>query len=886
MSASSRLTVHHSGEPKEPTPNSERPQADAIAVRLMEEMRAEDCFAPHGELDDAPLAAVSDIYEEYRLRRQPGAPIDSEKVLQLVEEMKAAWRQGQRPEDFLARHPQLCSDARYAVQLIYEEICLRQEFGLEVVSAEIAKRFPQWEAQLRFLLDCHGLLQPIKAGPIFPDVGETWTDFQLLCELGRGTFGRVFLARQHSLGDRPIVLKMMAGHEGEHLSLARLQHTHIMPLFAVQDDPARHLRALCMPYFGGTSFRHILDALADKPVGQRTGQDILDALDKLQAASPVALPIKGPARQLLARASYVQAVCWIGACLAEALQYAHDRGLVHLDVKPQNVLLASDGQPMLLDFNLAREPLRPGTGALDSFGGTPEYMSPEQEFALAQMRAGLPISTTVDARSDLYSLGLVLHEALGGPLSFEAAPPYLPVCNPRVSLGLADLIHKCLAHEACDRYPDTAALASDLRRHLADLPLHGVGNRSLRERWGKWRQRQPHALAQAGLLITLLTGALVAGMYAWGHVSHQVREAEMALADGQAQFQSHACIAVAEGLPANRSLLQELGGQLHLVQRAQAAHKLHILAERIRFLFGTDPLPGGQVSKLEAQCRKVWDTRELMMERAGCELEPATETQIKVDLLDLAVLWADVRVRTATGYQLEEARRDALRLLEEAESLFGPNLVLARESQAHAQALGRPALAQSAAVPPQTAWEHYSLGRFLMHSGTPAPAIAEFERAVDLQPQDFWPNFYQGVCAYRLGRYDDAVTAFRVCLALAPDSAECLYNRASAQAALGRTERALHDYSRALQIDPTLSAAALNRGVLHHQGTRYNEALDDFQRALDNGADSATVHYNMALAHLARKDRRAALNTLRRVFENDRQHKEARELYDRLIRKR
>jgi len=70
------------------------------------------------------------------------------------------------------------------------------------------------------------------------------------------------------------------------------------------------------------------------------------------------------------------------------------------------------------------------------------------------------------------------------------------------------------------------------------------------------------------------------------------------------------------------------------------------------------------------------------------------------------------------AYRLEEARRDALRLLEEAESLFGPNLVLARESQAHAQALGGrlwPSLPQCAA----DAWEHYSLGRFLMHSGSP-----------------------------------------------------------------------------------------------------------------------------------------------------------------------
>jgi len=144
-------------------------------------------------------------------------------------------------------------------------------------------------------------------------------------------------------------------------------------------------------------------------------------------------------------------------------------------------------QPMLSTLTWRGNPPARHGGARLVRGDPGVYVS-KQEFALAQMRAGLPISTTVDARSDLYSLGLVLHEALGGPLSFEAATAYLPVCNARVSLGLADLIHKCLAHEACERYPDTAALASDLRRHLADLPLHGVGNRSLRERWGKWRR--------------------------------------------------------------------------------------------------------------------------------------------------------------------------------------------------------------------------------------------------------------------------------------------------------------------------------------------------------------------------------------------------------------
>jgi tetratricopeptide (TPR) repeat protein len=303
------------------------------------------------------------------------------------------------------------------------------------------------------------------------------------------------------------------------------------------------------------------------------------------------------------------------------------------------------------------------------------------------------------------------------------------------------------------------------------------------------------------------------------------------------------------------------------------------------FFFGTDPLPLEQLPTLEAQCQRVWDTRELVTGRAGCELEPAVEEQIKEDLVDLAMLWADMHLRAA-GNRLEEARLDALRLLREAESLLEVDSILARECQEHAQALGQTDPNPGAVRPPQTARGHYSFGRLLMLSGNRAQAIAEFESALDLQPQNFWPNFYRGTCAYRLGRYGDAVNAFRACLALAPDSAECFYNRALAQAALGRSEQALHDYSYALKLDPTLAAAALNRGILHYEGKRYNEALDDLKRARDNGADSATVDYNMALVYVARKDRSAALRSLRRVFEDDRQHKEARELYNRLIRER
>jgi eukaryotic-like serine/threonine-protein kinase len=200
----------------------------------------------------------------------------------LVEEMIQRWREGERllPEAFLGRHPELWEHPEAAADLIYEEVCLRQEYGPELPLEQVLRRFPQWRPQLEVLFDCQRLLGPGRAPPNFPAAGEALDDFLLLAELGRGAHGRVYLATQLSLGNRPVVLKLTPCEVHEHLSLARLQHTHIVPLYSVHDDPFRRLRALCMPYFGGATLAQLLAAMSSQPPAQRTGQSLLDALDR------------------------------------------------------------------------------------------------------------------------------------------------------------------------------------------------------------------------------------------------------------------------------------------------------------------------------------------------------------------------------------------------------------------------------------------------------------------------------------------------------------------------------------------------------------------------------------------------------------------------------
>jgi serine/threonine protein kinase/Flp pilus assembly protein TadD len=811
--------------------------------------------------------------------------------------MAESWRQGnpRRAEYFLDLYPGLRESPAAIMDLLFEEVCLCREHGRPVDVPEIVRRFPQWQQQIEILLHCAQALEG-QVAPAFPTAGETFGDFHLLAQLGRGGQGIVFAATQSSLGDRPVVLKVTSRRGDEHLSLARLQHTHVVPLLSAMDDPKRNLRVLCMPYLGGMTLAALLTDLRGRAPARRTGQDILQALDTARAAAAIALPPgRGPATPFLA--SYVVAITWLGACLAEALKYAHERGLVHLDLKPSNVLFTADRQPMLLDFHLAREPVRAGDPGA-RFGGTPGYMSPEQKRAMAAVKEGNPVPETIDGRSDIYSLGLLLYEALGGDLPGEHQSLFLPLrrSNPAVSPGLSDILAKCLAAQPEDRYQDAGTLAADLWAHLNDMPLKGVANRSIAERFAKLRRRQPHLLRFVGLIgaIVIVTAAAVTifGM----NVNHRVNEARAALDEGRKLTKagryadSIAALkrgaAQLENLPWNRALKQHLRDCLAAAARGQAAQGLHETADRFRLLYGVDFFPSAKLQTLEVRCRAFWDKRDLILDRLGKELEPDVEQRLRLDLLDLAILGADLRVRLA-GDQERAARQGALQMLSEAEALLGPNAVLYHERRGHALALGLSDLVRetderAAHYPPRTAWEHYALGRSLVHANNLQAAVDQLKRALVLQPDGLWPSFYHGLCCYRLGRFQDAALSFTTCAALTPKEAGCFYNRGLSFVGLERSDLAMDDLGRALELDPAFGEAAFHRGLLHLRNKHLSKAAADFRRALDSGANPSRAHFQLALICVARQDRAGAVGHLEQSRRFDPAYRDAAELLKKL----
>jgi WD40 repeat protein/tRNA A-37 threonylcarbamoyl transferase component Bud32 len=449
-------------------------------------------------------------------------PTPGELAALLCVEQRRAWSAGRRVpvETYLERHPRLRADDDAVLDLIYNEVVLRENDPRPAARAELLERFPALAEPLQRLFDVHDAvaaanrsaqdtdgvsrLDLLDSTPYCPPFQEPHEEFapvaaaqriggyEVLTEIGRGGMGIVYKARQPGTG-RIVALKVIltgrfaseheiARFQTEAQTAARLDHPGIVPIFEV--GRAGDLYFLSMAFVEGETLGA---ALARGPLPPRRAAEVLRDV-------------------------------------ADAVQAAHRQGVVHRDLKPQNILIDPVGQVRITDFGLARQNDQLCTlTATGQVLGTPQYMAPEQ----AEGRAD------VGPAADIYALGATLYCALTGRPPFDGAvaidvlnrvigeEPVSPrLLNPAVGRDLDTICRKCLEKEPHRRYVSAEDLAADLRRFLSGAPIVARPIGRVGRLW-RWCRRQPVLAGMTAAIVLLTTSLLVGSVVATVRLSSE-----------------------------------------------------------------------------------------------------------------------------------------------------------------------------------------------------------------------------------------------------------------------------------------------------------------------------------------------------------------------------
>jgi eukaryotic-like serine/threonine-protein kinase len=389
--------------------------------------------------------------------------------------------------------------------LLYEDFHLRKRAGETVRPSDYYQRFPERAVELERLLggtaSTRSTAMFSNRAPVTPKPGDRLDEFDLLALLGEGQFAKVFLARQTSM-QRLVALKVSAHRGSEAQTLAQLDHPHIVRVYDQRVLPDREYQLVYMPYLPGGTLGEVLNHVRSVPSAKRSGRTLLEAVDISLVRRAEVPPAASPTRAVWAGRSWPASVAAIGAKLAVALDYAHRRGVLHRDVKPANILLTADGEPLLADFNIGCCSKVEGAGPTAFFGGTLPYMAPEHIDAFNPDHERPPES--LDGRADIYGLAVTLWELHTGknPFGIEylrgswpetlgalaahrrAGPPAEAVAELQEAdtPGLKSVLLNCLAPDPAGR----PAAAGEMAREL-ELCLKPATRALVRPKPGGWR---------------------------------------------------------------------------------------------------------------------------------------------------------------------------------------------------------------------------------------------------------------------------------------------------------------------------------------------------------------------------------------------------------------
>jgi eukaryotic-like serine/threonine-protein kinase len=438
---------------------------------------------------------------------------DDPRVTRALEEYLALVEAGKKPdrEAFLARDP------------------------------EIAAALAECLGGLEFLRMNAPKLQTPVAEPPEPLARQALGDYHIVREVGRGGMGIVYEATQLSLGRRVALkvlpfaatldAKQLQRFKNEAQAAANLHHPHIVPVYAFGCERGVHYYA--MQFIEGQTLAGLIDGLRGEPA-----EHAADA-ETRSLHGPLASPNEKPTAPTvpMARATTVRTAVepahWrtaarFGAQAAEALEHAHQLGVIHRDVKPANLLIDMQRHLWVTDFGLARCVNDAGMTMTGDLLGTLRYMSPEQ----ASARRGL-----VDHRTDVYSLGATLYELLTLRPVFDGAeraellrqilhedpvPPRR--IRPEIPADLETIVLKALEKNVTERYATAQELADDLRRFIEDRPIQ-ARRPGVVDRLGKWSRRHRSLVASAVALLLLAVVGLAVSTFLIGQEQARTRAA-------------------------------------------------------------------------------------------------------------------------------------------------------------------------------------------------------------------------------------------------------------------------------------------------------------------------------------------------------------------------
>ena len=817
---------------------------------------------------------------------------------QVCDRFESAWKSagpvGQRPrlEEFLV-NTQEPERSVLLQQLLLLELDYRRKRGENPAPEDYVPRFAGLSAQFLAVVFAPPLRPPedewastIATPPLSPQFRSPRYVVQKFH--ARGGIGEIWLAQDTEIGRSVALKRLRMKREGQQERFlveaqitGQLEHPGIVPVHDLGVDEEGR------PFYVMT-FIH--------------GRTLKDVIDEYHAGRPMVASGKseppGSGSGVAQHSSLAKDVqrcrlleVFVKVC--EAVAYAHNRGVIHRDLKPDNVMLGPFGETLVLDWGMAKVVNLPEQPAGAASGrsppvhlngpsgssntqaglimGSPFYMAPE----MAEGRA-----VDADERTDVYLLGATLYHILTGhaPREGRSLDEVIGVARhgvplpPRqrkadVSRALEAICLVAMARNPQDRYAGALELAADVQRHLAGAPVTAYAEPAWTRAW-RWCKRHRRTLTRA------LAAAAVLGVMVLGTVLvRDVLKKEAALR-WAAQEREQASRREAEDLRRREQVRRDLATFRRLTEERQFSAASTTPA-------GDRPLPYDARRGQEAGERALALADKLAAELERLQL-PDEEAAFRKRLHDLLLLMVQAQAQQSPGPGAVQAM---LRRLERAASLQKPSRGVIRLRARCYQLLGdtkqRDEETRRANDPglSATALDHFLLAE-QARAEADAPAtgpgdsttwqpnperlvrtIEHYQAALRIEPDHYWCHFQLGRCYLSLGKGSEAVEALGTCVALKPHLPWGYSARGLALGLIRRYAEGESDLDRALALEPDFRPALLNRGILAWLQGKTDRAVADFAKVLQPPAAQRLIEaaYYRGLVYAERGKFRDAL---------------------------